>query len=203
VSVPITKKVVAALGDNPAVFTFLRRILENNYKGEKRVIAEEMRVSEGEHVLDIACGTGDFSILFGSETYTGIDINARYIEFARNRYARKFLVMDAERMDFADQSFDYVLVIGLLHHLPDHAANNVVKEASRILKPRGKALVVEDIPTRSNLNLLGKVVHSLDRGSFIRKEEEYRRLFQKHFTIDKSYIMRSGVCDYQVFCLQS
>jgi ubiquinone/menaquinone biosynthesis C-methylase UbiE len=200
---PTTKRIIAALADNPSVFSFLRRILENNYKGEKRVIAEEMRVSKGERVLDVGCGTGDFSILFGPETYTGIDINARYIEFARNRYARKFLVMDAGRMDFTDQSFDYVLVIGLLHHLPDDAASNVVKDASRILKPRGKALIVEDIPTGSNLNLLGKVVHSLDRGSFIRKEEEYRRLFQKHFTIDKSYMMRSGVCDYQVFCLHN
>jgi hypothetical protein len=58
---------------------------------------------------------------------------------------------------------------------------------------------MEDVKTRSKYNIIGKLVHRLDKGKFIRDPDEYAKIFSKYFNILKEYPMKSGFCDYQVF----
>jgi ubiquinone/menaquinone biosynthesis C-methylase UbiE len=200
----LLRRFVEILAENPFVFIWLRQILENNFKGQKWVIDRELTVKKGERVLDLACGAGNLSVLFDDEVYTGIDINEHYITFANKHYSKKsFFAMSADKLGFPDQSFDKLFVIGLFHHVSDEVSRNILKEMKRVLKSPGKVLIMEDIPARSNLNVIGKLVHHLDRGVFIRKPEEYQDLFRDYFKVLKSYPIRTGVSDYQVFCLES
>jgi ubiquinone/menaquinone biosynthesis C-methylase UbiE len=77
----------------------------------------------------------------------------------------------------------------------------VIQGLARVLKPKGRALVIEDIPTESKLNLVGHLLHWAENGHYIRPAEHYRRILQNHFHIGEEQVFRSGVCDYYMASL--
>jgi ubiquinone/menaquinone biosynthesis C-methylase UbiE len=103
---------------------------------------------------------------------------------------------DARKVDLPDASFDQILIFGLLHHLPDADVRAVLAEARRLLVPGGRALVIEDIPAVSKLNLIGHLIHAAENGEHIRLPEEYRRLYAEAGRIESEQVLRSGICDY-------
>ena len=48
--------------------------------------------------------------------------------------------MDAEKMDFADASFDFIWTWGVIHHSSN--TRQILSEMSRILRPGGRAVVM-------------------------------------------------------------
>lgn len=61
------------------------------------------------------------------------------------------VVCDAEALPFREGGFDFIYLIGVLHHLPDQA--RALQETRRVLKGRGgKVLICE--PHRRSLNFL-------------------------------------------------
>src|SRR5437660_12592092 len=68
-------------------------------------------------VLDVGCGPGINTQLFPHTDYLGVDWNPRYIESARHRTGRSFLVADITQHDFGGDRFDFILVNPFLHHI--------------------------------------------------------------------------------------
>jgi ubiquinone/menaquinone biosynthesis C-methylase UbiE len=67
---------------------------------------------------------------------TGVDIVEEFVELARTRHAEiPFVVAAAESLPFADDSFDYVLLLSVLEHVRDWRLT--LAEAVRVLKPGG------------------------------------------------------------------
>lgn len=108
-------------------------------------------VQPGQQVLDIAGGTGDLALAFARKVGpTGrvvhTDINEAMLRTGRDRLldagvALPTLVCDAEKLPFASGSFDLVSVaFGLRNMTRKDAA---LAEMQRVLKPRGKLLVLE------------------------------------------------------------
>ena len=111
-----------------------------------RRLVEKAAISPGAHVLDVACGRG--AILFPAAERVGptgqvigIDLSAPMaeqteIEIERrglhNAHARQ---MDAENLDFADESFDYVMCGFSLFFFP--RLDRALAEFRRVLKPGG------------------------------------------------------------------
>lgn len=105
----------------------------------------------GQQVLDIAGGTGDLSRAFarrvgptGRVVHT--DINEAMLREGRNRLLDEGLVLptlvcDAEKLPFADSSFDIVSVAFGLRNMTHK--DQALAEMRRILKPGGKLLVLE------------------------------------------------------------
>lgn len=193
--------IIEKLSDYPGLFLFGRSILEGDFKVIRRTIRDQLPAVPGHKVLDVACGPGAFSNLFDPDNYWGVDINEKYIRYAKRHYSGDFRTMDARHLDFEDSSFDEALVFGLLHHLSDEDATAVIHGLSRVLKPGGRALIIEDIPTESKLNLVGHLLHWAENGHFIRSAEHYRRLLQGRFRLGEELEFRSGVCDYFMACL--
>ena len=193
--------VIEKLSNYPGLFLFCRGLLEADFREIRRTIREYLPDSENQRVLDIACGPGAFSGLFAADVYVGVDINQRYIEYAQRRYRGTFHVMDARHIEFSDDSFDGVLVYGLLHHLNDDDTREVLKGVSRVLKPSGRALIIEDIPSESRLNVVGHLLHRIENGHFIRSAEEYRTLLDAHLMKQSEQFFRSGFCDYYMAVL--
>lgn len=187
---------IEKLSDYPRFFLFARGVLEANFKVIRKTIRTYLSGEPDRRVLDIACGPGAFSDLFSDARYSGIDINPRYVAYAKKNYRGDFSVQDARSLDFPDHSFDDVLVFGLLHHLSDEDASAVLRTIRRVLKPEGRALLIEDIPTESRLNLAGRLLHWAENGHYIRPADDYRRLLTPHFKVEDEELFRSGVCDY-------
>ena len=108
-------------------------------------------VKPGQQVLDIAGGTGDLALAFAPKVGpTGrvvhTDINEAMLREGRNRLidagvCLPTLVCDAERLPFAEASFDVVTVAFGLRNMTHKEV--ALKEMSRVLKPGGKLLVLE------------------------------------------------------------
>ncbi|MGI8588807.1 MAG: class I SAM-dependent methyltransferase [Chloroflexia bacterium] len=203
---------VHRLAADPRLWNLFRRILESNFKEEKRVIRRELlphavrRGGDPRRVLDIGCGTGELASIFllNGYDYMGVDIEPQRIAYARRTHpAGRFHVMDAAGLGCPDASFDHILVTGVFHHLSDAEVSAILVEMHRVLRPGGRALVMEDTATGFKLNLLGALVHLADEGSFIRHAPQYEALFRGVFSVRAAYCIRSGVCDYQVFVLES
>jgi ubiquinone/menaquinone biosynthesis C-methylase UbiE len=113
-------------------------------------LLEMAALEPGEHVLDLACGTGLVSLraarLVGpSGRLVGTDISARMVERAREEARRQGLAhavferMGAEALDLPGGTFDVVLCALGLMYLPDAGAG--LREMRRVLAPGGRAVV--------------------------------------------------------------
>ncbi|VTU14687.1 Ubiquinone/menaquinone biosynthesis methyltransferase ubiE [Variovorax sp. SRS16] len=108
-------------------------------------------VGEGSKVLDIAGGTGDLALAFAKKVGASgevvhTDINEAMLRTGRDRLldagvSLPTLVCDAEKLPFANERFDVVTVAFGLRNMTHK--DMALKEMNRVLKPRGKLLVLE------------------------------------------------------------
>lgn len=97
-------------------------------------------------VLEVGVGTGrNLKYYPASCSVIGIDISAGMLEKARKK-ARgtknvTLLIMDAEYLEFPDNSFDYVVTTFVLCSIPDPV--KALKEMRRVLKPSGELIALE------------------------------------------------------------
>lgn len=115
----------------------------------------------GLRILDFGCGRGELSrdvLERGAGFVAGIDISSNYIQealasaaakgYGRERY--DFLVMDAHKLTFENDSFDIVAGHGILHHLDLPVC---LEEIRRVLRPGGVALFIEPLSANPFLKL--------------------------------------------------
>ena len=99
----------------------------------------------GGNVLDVGCGPGVMAHEMVSRgcRFWGVDPSSQMIEIARSRFGEndriRFLLGEAERLEFADDSFDAVLCIGVIDSLRD--GRRAVLEMVRVLRPGGTLIV--------------------------------------------------------------
>jgi demethylmenaquinone methyltransferase/2-methoxy-6-polyprenyl-1,4-benzoquinol methylase len=119
----------------------------------KRYFVGTSGVRRGDRVLDLAGGTGDIAALLHQrvgetgEVVLG-DINAEMLHVGRDRLTDRGLVrglryiqLNAEALPFPDASFDLVTIAFGLRNVTDKA--KALREMQRVLKPGGRALVLE------------------------------------------------------------
>jgi demethylmenaquinone methyltransferase/2-methoxy-6-polyprenyl-1,4-benzoquinol methylase len=121
------------------------------HRGWKAYTVLVSNVRPGDRVLDIAGGTGDLALAFAKKVgATGqvvhTDINEAMLRTGRDRLldagiVLPTLVCDAEKLPFADDSFDLVSVAFGLRNMTHK--DLALAEMNRVLKPGGKLLVLE------------------------------------------------------------
>ncbi len=133
-------------------------------------------------VLDVGCGPGTNTAYFRDAEYVGIDINHRYVAWARRRYGHEFVAADIRTYEFpADQKFDFVLVNSFLHHVNSEEARGILEGVVRTLAPDGSAHILDLVLPEEPCVARWLARH--DRGKFARRLEEWRRLFGSIFEI--------------------
>jgi len=96
---------------------------------------------KGNSVLDVACGTGfgsNYLLNQDAMSVIGADYSDIAIGYAHTRYSKKglkFVIVDAQQMPFPDNSFDTVVSMETIEHLPDYQA--FLRECKRVLRPGG------------------------------------------------------------------
>jgi ubiquinone/menaquinone biosynthesis C-methylase UbiE len=109
-------------------------------------------------VLEIGCGTGFFTLnlmlagVIGEAHVT--DISPGMVRVAERNAANLGLrvegrVADAERLPYADATFDLVVGHAVLHHIPD--VTLALREVLRVLKPGGRFVVAGEPTTYGDL----------------------------------------------------
>jgi demethylmenaquinone methyltransferase/2-methoxy-6-polyprenyl-1,4-benzoquinol methylase len=98
-------------------------------------------------VLDICCGTGHQDLML-AETgirVVGVDRSPSMLEVAQRKGRNRvpFLLSDARRLPFKDNSFDGALISFALHENEPGLWHPMIREAVRVLRPKGSLLVVD------------------------------------------------------------
>lgn len=148
-------------------------------------------------VLDYCCGNGEDAIYLakhGARAVHGIDISAVSIRNCRQRAADEgvgsaceFRTMDAEALEFADDTFDMIMEYGVLHHLDIEKG---MAELARVLKPGGVVICTETLAHNPliqwyrrrtpHLRTAWEVDHIIGRQTF-RIIDRYFRQREMHF----------------------
>ncbi|MGX9889818.1 class I SAM-dependent methyltransferase [Streptomyces sp. NPDC002276] len=95
-------------------------------------------------ILDIACGTGIVTerLLRPERTVVGVDRSPGMLSLTGRRIPGGVVRGDATRLPFAPDAVDAVVIVWLLHLLPDPAP--VLAEAARVLRPGGVLITTVD-----------------------------------------------------------
>jgi ubiquinone/menaquinone biosynthesis C-methylase UbiE len=111
------------------------------------------RLSSGEQVLDVGCGTGTLAIAAKRKvgpkgTVYGVDPSPEMLARAGKKAtkAKVDIVLKnaaVEALPFPNGQFDVVLSTVMLHHLPARLRRQCAAEIRRVLKPGGRVLAVD------------------------------------------------------------
>jgi 2-polyprenyl-3-methyl-5-hydroxy-6-metoxy-1,4-benzoquinol methylase len=159
----------------------------------------------GKRALEIGCGAGSISAELAKHgaLVTAIDLASHAIALTRRRFelfglSGDIRQMDAEHLDFADETFDFVWSWGVIHHSAN--TENRIGEIHRVLKNGGEARVM--VYHRHSINFWAGLIliHGLLFGELFRysvqelcnkysdgfiakyyTSTQMKAMFQKHF----------------------
>ena len=149
------------------------------YPRVKASLSDAGALQPGLRVLEIGCGQGILAEWFGEGVYVGVDTDFGSLRFAASRVPRgRFLSGDATGLSFQDRFFDFVISVGILHHLDDAQFSKHFQEAFRVLAPEGKLIVFDCLkPDRKDFVRYG--FSALERGNYLRTLEELKRCLSR------------------------
>jgi len=147
----------------------------------RKKIIKEVAVKRNSKILDTGCGTGELlkQLLLEKKNLKlyGIDVSDKMLEVAGRKLNNKanLKLSSVEKMDFKNNSFNYVFSEDAFHHYADY--DLAMKNFYIILKIKGK-LVVADVDFGFVLN---KVFHFLEPGNNkMHSKKEFIELFKKY-----------------------
>ncbi len=108
--------------------------------GRRRLVLDLIRSRFGGQralsILDVGCGTGAMSSeLAALGNVVSTDLSGLALGFSKRRGLKRMCCADAIRLPLRPESFDAVVALDLLEHIPDDAA--AVREFARVLRPGG------------------------------------------------------------------
>lgn len=159
-------------------------------------------------VLDIGCGTGDaLNHLHRFSSYLGVDTDPLAIRRAAQRHAGRrnvqFACRRAEPDDFTTRPVTHVCMVGLLHHLDDREAKQLLADVGACPRlVRAVSLDIVYLEGRLYNNLLAR----FDRGRFCRVTAGYEALVRgSGLRLEQSRLVPShpkrGLVDYFVMSM--
>jgi len=124
-------------------------IAVDNFDNHLKVYEFAKQFCVNKRVLDIGCGTGYGSakLAEAAAEVVGIDISRMALRFARKRYRDSgalFIHMNAERLQFPDHSFDFIVSTENFEHLRNQPES--AREMRRVLKADGLCLLATPNP---------------------------------------------------------
>jgi SAM-dependent methyltransferase len=90
-------------------------------------ILKETNLSAVRKVLYVGCGPGTNTAFFTVNEYLGLDIKPNYIESAKKKYQREFLVAGVKTyVDIPKTESDFVLINSFVHHIDAPGTTNAI-----------------------------------------------------------------------------
>jgi len=142
---------------------------------------EELPGTRHLNILDIGCGTGNYTDLLQKITWTkgwqiyGIDPSAGMIDKARKKNKNiLFQRGKAEDLLWAHDFFDFIYMTDVIHHIPD--IHRIFSEIGRVLRSQGKVCIV----TQSHRQIEARPIAQFFPGTVRVDHERYPNIHEIH-----------------------
>jgi SAM-dependent methyltransferase len=159
------------LAANPFIYDAIQEavgasIVRNNIKKQ---IDTHLKKQFCPKVLDLGGGTGLARKLFPADSkYISIDLDIQKLEGFQNKAVDGMALLGTiTECPIKSQSIDLMLCCAVFHHLSNDLLPFVMQESMRVLKHDGTFIILD--PVFAPQNLPGRILWSLDRGSYPRK----------------------------------
>lgn len=162
----------------------------------KEILSFFGKTGEGKKLLDVGCGKGIFTAALKARGYDacGIELSDELLRIAKEKNSgMDFRKGSATEIPFPDESFDFLICVEVLEHVPDTDA--ALKEFSRVLRSGGKMIIID------------KNRYSLHPGYFIPTalwkaflERRNKWMYSRDFPFKEKYFspsrLRAGIKKY-------
>jgi len=162
---------------------------------QQRYVQEWIRPQPGDRILDIGCGPARLLDWLPEIQYVGYDPNPLYIADAAARFDGRGRFHGGRLSEICDREagrFDIVLANGVLHHVSDEAARELLRLACQALKPKGR-MITRDGCYEEGQSALARFLLRADRGRFVRTPSDYEILLRQQFDVLRSAILRDAL----------
>lgn len=149
-----------------------------NYKFAKKYISNK-------NVLDVGCWAGIFEkqAIGIVKKITGIDPDKAAIKYASKQIPKaKFLQGSAERIPFRAETFDTVVFLEVIEHVPQNHEKRVLAQINRVLKLNG--YLVLSTPHNHLLSIL------FDPAFFLIQHRHYSISHLEHLMKDSGFVIK-------------
>lgn len=154
-----------------------------SWNSRQRFVESILRPQKGDRILDIGCGIGSILEHLPEVDYIGVDANEHYIAMARRKFGSRgnFKVGDAGQLErMPQEEFDLVIALGVMHHCEDEIVSQMLRQASRLLRPRGR-FVSHDPVYVAGQSWASRFFVGLDRGRHVRSANGIVELVRPYF----------------------
>lgn len=177
---------VRSILSHPIAYSFLQAAVGAG-RLRQRICQDLIRASDDDVIVDVGCGPAEILELFPRTIkYYGFDLSEDYIRAARERYGDRghFACVDitAAPPDSVPPC-TIALALGVLHHLDDNEARNLMAALSSRLAPGGRLITFDGtfVPGQS---ATARRLIAADRGQNIRSPEAYASLAPQDLSVN-------------------
>ncbi len=137
---------IEAFDDTQSYLELMARPYTRRLKAEVDSYMSSVKLN-GATILELGCGISEHAHKFSKDNVMVVtDITKSLVE--KNEPPSQRAICDAQILPFKDKSIDFIIYVGILHHLPSQVLS--LEESARILKPGGRIFICE--PHRKSIN---------------------------------------------------
>ncbi len=174
---------------------YQKTVRKNNHEYDLfKYIFSELSKNRKIKMLDL-CSGDSFILKYVSEyldQYIGVDNNEKYLKKLKSEWPNfKFINADISNLRKLDEVKDFypdiIFMNGAIHHLND----DIMDEINSFISKFNNTMFLSVDPIKFNNGLINKIMLFFDRGKFIRKKDEYKKLMANYdqFVVDDFYKM--------------
>jgi len=161
------------------------KVAPYRFKLAAKNIVRELELKRGEKILELGSGLGLLGQEIGDEIDGKIDYFGVELAYIPANESKKRIDVpvqaDALNLPFSDNSFDAVVSMDVLEHIPD--SEKVIGEIHRVLKPGKKAFLVIADPSEGRFRNVYDHIDRTGTGSDVKYWEG--KLISKGFNLDE------------------